>query len=231
MSHVAASELSEDDLDRHEEPRPPGRPSVVPASRHGSVDVVRGSEVGTELHTYLPAAMAGDRVAEEKLLAAVLNVAHRYARARLGTYPAAAEVAADVAQEVGVAVLTALPSYDDRGVPFEAFVYRIASHKVADAQRAHARAPLPADHVGSPIFDGQVASAESHVLARDEADRAWDLLGTLPDRHREVLVLRVAVGLSAQETADALGMSAGTVRVTQHRALGELRSRWEGGER
>jgi RNA polymerase sigma-70 factor (ECF subfamily) len=171
-------------------------------------------------------ARAGDAQAREALLGAVLQMAHRYARARLGTYPAAAELAADVAQEVGMGVLTALPSYADRGAPFEAFVYRLASRKVADAQRAHARGPVPADHEASPVFDSHVASAETRVVERDEASRAWALLETLPERHREVLVLRVGVGLSAAETADALGMTAGAVRVTQHRALTELRARW-----
>lgn len=201
-----------------------GTDAPAEADRRGS------SETGAELRAYVAPARAGDSAAQEHLLAAVLDVAHRYARARLGTYPAAAEVAADVAQEVGMAVLTALPDYDDRGAPFEAFVYRIAAHKVADAQRAHARAPLTADHVESPIFDAHVASAETHVVERDEANRAWALLDTLSSRHREVLVLRVAVGLSAQETADALGMTAGSVRVAQHRALGELRARWQGGQ-
>ncbi len=180
-----------------------------------------------ELRDLVPAARRGDAEAREALLAAVLKIAHRYARARLGTYPAAAEVAADVAQEVGMGVLTALPTYDDRGAPFEAFVYRLASRKVADAQRAHARNPVPADHVESDIFDSHVASAESHVVERDEASRAWALLETLSDRHREVLVLRVGVGLSAAETGDALGMTPGGVRVAQHRALTELRARWE----
>lgn len=180
-----------------------------------------------DLGVLVEKARAGDARAEESLLAAVLQIAHRYARARLGTYPAAAELAADVAQEVGMGVLTALPSYAERGAPFEAFVYRVASRKVADAQRAHARSPVPADHVVSPVFDSHVASAESRVVERDEASRAWALLETLSERHREVLVLRVGVGLSAAETADALGMTAGAVRVAQHRALTELRARWE----
>jgi RNA polymerase sigma-70 factor (ECF subfamily) len=41
---------------------------------------------------------------------------------------------------------------------------------------------------------------------------------------RELLVLRVAVGLSAEETGRAMGMSAGAVRVAQHRALARLRA-------
>lgn len=233
ISHAAAADLSPGDLARVPARTTQRRVTVVPDPRvagEGAGTAVTTSDAGGELRLYLADARSGDRAAQEKLLGAVLQVALRYARARLGTYPAAAEIAADVAQEVGVAVLTALPSYDDRGAPFEAFVYRIASHKVADAQRAHARAPVTADHIESPLFDAHVASAETHVVDRDEANRAWDLLDTLPDRQREVLVLRVAVGLSAQETADALGMTAGSVRVTQHRALGELRTRWKGGE-
>lgn len=186
---------------------------------------------GADLCALVGPARVGDPHAREQLLAGVLRTAHRYAWARLGSYPAAAEVAADVAQDVAVAVLTALPAYEDRGVPFEAFVYRVASRKVADAQRAHARAPVPTDHADSTLFDGHVASAETQVVARDEATRAWALLETLPGRYREVLVLRVGVGLSAAETADALGMTPGGVRTTQHRALGELRARWEEGRR
>jgi RNA polymerase sigma-70 factor (ECF subfamily) len=49
------------------------------------------------------------------------------------------------------------------------------------------------------------------------------LLQRLPERQREILVLRVAVGLSAEETAAAVGSTAGAVRVAQHRALARMR--------
>jgi RNA polymerase sigma-70 factor (ECF subfamily) len=49
------------------------------------------------------------------------------------------------------------------------------------------------------------------------------MLSGLPSQQREILTLRVAVGLSAEETAVALGMTAGAVRVAQHRALAKLR--------
>ena len=50
------------------------------------------------------------------------------------------------------------------------------------------------------------------------------LLRRLPRQQRELLVLRVLAGLSAQETGNELGMSAGAVRVAQHRALARLRA-------
>ena len=62
----------------------------------------------------------------------------RYCRAHVGSQETSAS-AEDVAQEVCLAVLTALPSYCDQGRSFIAFVYGIAAHKVADAHRASAR--------------------------------------------------------------------------------------------
>ena len=50
-----------------------------------------------------------------------------------------------------------------------------------------------------------------------------DLLQVLPDKQREIVLLRVVVGLSAEETAEAVGSTPGAVRVAQHRALARLR--------
>ena len=50
-----------------------------------------------------------------------------------------------------------------------------------------------------------------------------DLLAELPEKQREILVLRIVVGLSAEETAEIVGASPGAVRVAQHRALSRLR--------
>lgn len=179
-----------------------------------------------DLASLASGAASGDGACSEELLARVHLLALRYARARLGTYPAAAETAADVAQEVCMAVMAALPRYDDRGLPFEPFVYRVAANKVADAQRGLHRAPVSVEPFDTDVFDSPAPSTETMVVDRDEASRAWTLMESLPARLREVLVLRVAVGLSARETGELLGMTPGAVRVAQHRGLRELRSRW-----
>jgi RNA polymerase sigma-70 factor (ECF subfamily) len=64
---------------------------------------------------------------------------------------------------------------------------------------------------------------EETAVACLEAERVRALLRRLPDQQRELLVLRILAGLTAQETGDELGMSAGAVRVAQHRALARLR--------
>jgi RNA polymerase sigma-70 factor (ECF subfamily) len=147
---------------------------------------------------------------------------HRYCRARLARFPGAEHAADDVAQEVCIAVLSALPRYRNEGKPFEAFVYRIAANKVADSQRGSYRQPQP--HAELPEVVDLAAGPEDLAVRASDAEQARALLDTLPDALRELMVLRVAVGLSAEETGRALGMSAGAVRVAQHRALGRLRA-------
>ena len=46
----------------------------------------------------------------------------------------------------------------------------------------------------------------------------------LPEKQREILTLRIVVGMSAEETAEAVGSTPGAVRVAQHRALARLKS-------
>ena len=146
---------------------------------------------------------------------------HRYIRARLGGPNGDDSAADDVAQEVCIAVLSALPRYRDEGVPFEAFVYSIAARKLADIHRAAGRRAVPVADVPDAIdlTDGPEALA----VRSYDADLARELLQTLPEQQREILLLRVAVGLSAEETGRALGLTPGAVRVAQHRALRRLR--------
>jgi RNA polymerase sigma-70 factor, ECF subfamily len=66
---------------------------------------------------------------------------------------------------------------------------------------------------------------EQRLLAGELAERLAGLLELLTRQQREVLILRVAVGLSAEETAEAVGLHPGrAVRVAQHGALNRLRA-------
>jgi len=70
---------------------------------------------------------------------------------------------------------------------------------------------------------GPVLPGSAEVCADPGATRAHELLDRLPDAQREVLLLRVVAGLSAEQTAAAVGSTAGAVRLAQHRALARLR--------
>jgi RNA polymerase sigma-70 factor (ECF subfamily) len=165
-----------------------------------------------------------DPRATSALLAELRPGLVRYCRARLGRIGGAYTTADDVAQEVCIAVLRALPQYRDEGRPFAAFVYAIAAHKVADAQRAAIRdsAVTPTEAVidqpdGAP-------GPEQQAVATDLARRLSALLSRLPEAQREIVLLRVAVGLSAEEVGVVMGMTAAAVRVAQSRGLARLRT-------
>ncbi|MFD5246797.1 RNA polymerase sigma factor ShbA [Amycolatopsis sp. NPDC058340] len=168
------------------------------------------------------AAGKGDRRALNQLLTTVRPLVIRYCRSRIGRQERTYASADDVAQEVCVAILRALPTYRERGRPFLAFVYGIAQHKVADARRAAARNRTePVAEVPDGISES--VGPEQRALHNELSDRMGELLRILPDKQREIVVLRIVVGLSAEETAGVVGSTAGAVRVAQHRALTRLR--------
>lgn len=174
--------------------------------------------IDEELAEYLAAAIAGDRVAVERVLKTIRPLVVRYCRARLGRYERTFASADDVAQEVCVAVLTSLSTYRDQGRPFLAFVYGIAAHKVIDAHRAAGR--NKSDPVSDVPDSVEVADGpEQKALQFEAAGEMGRLLEVLPEKQREILVLRVVNGLSAEETAEMVGTTPGAVRVAQHRAL------------
>ncbi|WP_024332773.1 sigma-70 family RNA polymerase sigma factor [Gordonia hirsuta] len=167
-------------------------------------------------------AAGGDRAALNSVLDSVQDPVLRYCRARMGAGERHLFSADDVAQEVLMAVMTAIPRYQDQGRPFMAFVYGIAAHKVADAMRSASR--IKADPTESlPESVDVSAGPEQAALDSDASRRMARLLEHLPPKQREILVLRLVVGLSAEETAEAVGSSAGAVRVAQHRALAKLK--------
>ncbi|MFI6596508.1 sigma-70 family RNA polymerase sigma factor [Nonomuraea sp. NPDC050536] len=195
---------------------------------------VADAKIGVRLASRLPAraddsdlreltslAVQGDRRAIESLLGELRPMVVRYCRARLGRVSGQYHIADDVAQEVCIAVLSALPRYRDMGRPFASFVFGIASHKVADALRSSVRSAVPTQDLPDGPDDGP--GPEETVVRYIEVEHARRLLARLPENQRELLLLRVVSGLSAEETGNVLGMSPGAVRVAQHRALARLR--------
>src|SRR5690625_3498341 len=89
----------------------------------------------TELNDLSSLAVAGDDSAVDSLIREVRPMVLRYCRAKLSRVSGYVHYADDVAQEVCIALLAALPRYEDMGRPFAAFVFGIAAHKVADALR------------------------------------------------------------------------------------------------
>ena len=183
---------------------------------------VAQSGADDQLRQWVAAAVCRDPIATQRVLVMVRPIVLRYCRARIGRIDQSFASADDVVQEVCLSMVAALPAYQDRGQPFLAWVYGIAQHKVADAYRAAARnRSLPVSEV--PDRPEPAPGPEQQVL-RGELQAAMDnLLAVLTVKQREIVVLRVVVGLSSEETAGLVGSTPGAVRVAQHRALARLR--------
>lgn len=129
--------------------------------------------------------------------------------------------AEDLTQEVFARVWEALPHYRPRGLPFAAWVFRIAHNLVVDRYRRKGRGQEV------PLESG-LGLAESHdpaeaALANLDAQHLRAALGHLTDLQRQVVLLRFGAGLSLQETARALNKSEGAVKALQHAAVENLR--------
>ncbi len=178
-------------------------------------------------HELVADAQAGNVQALDRLIAGVRPAVLRYCRSRLATYAGGVDAADDVAQETCIAVVRVLPSYRRQGPPFAAFVYAIAANKIADMQRRFSRSALLIEE-----FPDQVEPSptpEDRAIATFDVRAANQLLALLPERMREVLLLRAA-GVQAAAIGERLGMSANAVRVAQHRASARLRELIAGSE-
>ena len=137
--------------------------------------------------------------------------------------------AEDATERTFVAALSAISGFRDEGASFRAWLFRIAHNQVANALRSRGRhLSSPLDLVDEPAIEDDPASA---LAATEDARRLRRALSRLSDDRRQVLVLRVADGLSAREIGAVLDRSAGAVRVLQHRALRELEGILTGGGR
>ncbi len=173
----------------------------------------------TDVEHWLHEAALGDRDALGRLVTVVRPAVFRYCRARLWDL----ETAEDVTQDVLIAIFRGLPRQDPPVRDLEAFSITVASRHVATAHRKRASRPQQEHDEIPDVVDP--APGPEHVISLNDDVRALHvLLEQLTPVQREVVLLRIVNGLSAEDTGSVLGMTAGNVRVMQHRALTRLRA-------
>ena len=125
--------------------------------------------------------------------------------------------AEDVTQHVFAKLMTAIVKYDDRGVPFFAWLLRFARNVAIDHLRSNRMTPT------ETVTDPDASSGGDPD--RSEAVRA--ALAALPDEQREVVILRHVVGLTPGEIADRMGRSEGSIHGLHHRGRRALQRELE----
>ena len=126
------------------------------------------------------------------------------------------EHAADVAQEVFCRAYTGLKSFRFGAEPFT-WIYRATKNVCREFNRKRRTEPLDEEpHDRAPAAAQQIATDE-------DARQVRSLVASLPERQREVVVLRVFEELSVAATAAAMGCRQGTVKALLHKAMLRLR--------
>jgi RNA polymerase sigma-70 factor, ECF subfamily len=132
--------------------------------------------------------------------------------------------AEDVTAEVFHQALANVKRFEWRGIPFAAWLFRIAANLISDRWQRSGREV--ADE--SEIESAQVSPAEIEGVERRAT--LFRLVSTLPEEQRRVVVLRFVEDKSIKEVAREVCKTEGAVKQLQFRALTSLRARMEGAD-
>jgi RNA polymerase sigma-70 factor (ECF subfamily) len=168
------------------------------AARCGVGDPTDLDGEGDPIDMVIAAGRTGGRLAVEILLQEI----RPFVRALSATVVSGSEAIEDCTRVICLSVLTALPTYDPQ-IPFLEFVHGVAQ-RFLETSRTN-----PPDRESTAGLRAAVTGS----------------LRQLPAKQRDVLVLRILMGFSAERTAEMLGTTPGAVRVAQHKALARVRAR------
>jgi RNA polymerase sigma-70 factor (ECF subfamily) len=172
-------------------------------------------------HELIRQAQQGDRHAFGDLYEVHAPAIFRYLYAHLND----AMDAEDLTGEVFLKAWQSLPKYSERGVPFLAFLFRIARNALVDHYRHnHPYEPKTPEELDDYKADGKAEPANMASKELEHQD-ILHLLSQLRSDYQSVLTLRFIGELSPDETAQVMKRSVGAIRVLQHRALAALREK------
>jgi RNA polymerase sigma-70 factor (ECF subfamily) len=148
-----------------------------------------------------------------------LYARHRRAVFRyLLNYCASVEDASDLTQHVFLRAFEKLPRYEPRGLPFLAWLIRIARNAAADSFRRQ-RKVLPWGHVEADSFAAGPYDPEAYCERLESLNELRVLIGRLSPDKQEYLALRFAGGLTSGEIARLVGKSEAAVQRNLSRTL------------
>lgn len=158
----------------------------------------------------IAAAKAGDWDALSYLYSRYADDVRRYVQS-IVREPHEAE---DITHDVFAKLMKAIQKYEERKVPFAAWIMRVARNAALDHVRS--RRQIPVDEVWiSDIGQEQTSFEDTHALKAALAD--------LPESQRQVLVLRHIGGLSPNEIAERLGKTEASIQGLHHRGRAALK--------
>jgi RNA polymerase sigma-70 factor (ECF subfamily) len=171
-----------------------------------------------------------DRSAFEALYTKYISKIYTYAYYRLGSV----EEAEDITENVFLHALLHLDRYRHMGLPFSAWLLRIAHNLIANWYRDRSRkSTVGLEHAEHLPDLGR--TPEECAESAEEREMVRRMLEGLSEERRQALILRYAEGMKHREIGEVMGKSAVAVKVMIHRSIGSLqrsinRKEFEGGE-
>jgi len=177
------------------------------------------SDSGAELRALVDAARTGDPDAWEALYRRAYPRLFAYARRRVGTD----EQAEDAVSERMTRAITRIVTFVWSGSGVDGWLFGIARNLVLESYRDGARAaPTDPASVPEPVFSpAGPRDPLDEVLSREESATVLAAFHRLPASDRELLEMRVIVGLDSRQVAEVTGRRPGAVRTRS-------RGRWPG---
>ncbi len=166
----------------------------------------------------LEQAIGGDSEAFGALYERYVTRIYNYIYYRVGNV----SDAEDLTERVFLRALHHIGSYSHRGLPFSAWLYRIAHNLVANWHRDNSR------RKDVPLDDGLLISQhfnfpEHELLQTEERDRLMQVINKLPADRQELLILKFVDNLSNAEIGKVMGRTEGAIKSLYHRTLLSIR--------
>lgn len=167
-------------------------------------------------------ASQGDRVAFGQLYERYVERIYNYVYYRTGNTHDAEDLTARVFQRA----MNHIQKYTDRGLPFSAWLYRIAHNLVANWHRDRSRKQeIPLDDL--PVLPTKGEHPERNLVRSQEQDSLLRMIRKLPPERQNLLILKFVEDLSNAEIGAIMGRSEGAVKSLYHRTLLALRDQLE----
>ena len=172
-------------------------------------------------------AQAGDASSFGRLYERYFEKVYSYLSFKLGN-PTEAE---DLAGQVFLKALESLGGYKWTGIPFQAWLFRIAHNQLVDTLRRRGRRPSGPLEEARELEDERTDADPEAMLAQSlTRDGLLAAVDQLTELQRQVISLKFAGGLSNAEVAQLMGKSEGAVKALQHAALVSLQRRLHGSD-
>ena len=136
----------------------------------------------------------------------------------------AAPVAEDLAADIWMRVVRALPTFEGDEQGFRGWLFTTARNRLTDWYRSGERRTDPTEYTSLVVLPA-VNNVEDEAAERSSTDHAISLIGELPPDQAEAVMLRIVAGLDVSRVATVMGRTPGSVRVLCHRGLRRLEAR------